>query len=149
VSALTTPKLVVTIGAGGAGSAGQDQGAELGGDGGAGAPGILKYAARTDVLVPANVLPLQPTFTGTMTKADNAVVTFPNYGAGLWVICVFGGSGGKLSLGNVETHVSGAYVRLWDGCTATFISDKTPVDLSVSALAVTYEYNFYKLSEWV
>jgi len=31
---------------------------------------------------------------------------------------------------------------------ATFVSDKTPVDLASSAGAYTVEYQFYKLSEW-
>lgn len=145
ISALANPKIVVVVGAGGAGSAGFS-GA---GAGGAGSPGVLKYAARATTLVPANVLPLRPTFTGTMSKANNAAVVFPNYGAGLWVLNCQGASGTNLNLGIIETHTNGSFVRLFDGCVATFISDKTPVDIAVSTLAIVYEYQFYKLSEWV
>lgn len=143
ISALANPKLVIVVGTGGAGSAGQS-GA---GAGGAGSPGIVKYAPRSTLLVPANVLPLQPTFTGSIVKAASSVITFPAYGAGLWVLNV--ATAVNLDLGIIETHTAGNRVRLGTGSSAVFISDKTPVDLFTSAAAYTVEYQFFKLSEWV
>lgn len=143
LAALANPKLVITIGdpgLGGAGVAG-------GNNGGAGSQGIVKYRARSVDLVPASVLPMQPTYTGTITKAAGGVLTFPNYGAGFWCLSAQGAAG--LLLDYVETHVNGKQVRLTQGNYAAFISDKTPVDLATSATAVTYDYQFYKLGPWV
>ena len=47
------------------------------------------------------------------------------------------------------THASGKTVKLTNGNYACFVSDVTPVDDAVSATAVTYEYQFFKLGNWV
>lgn len=143
VSALTAPKLVITIGAGGAGSAGQG-GA---GAGAAGSPGIVKYTAKTLTELPASILPMQPTYTGTIAKAASAVMTFPNYGAGLWVLNTQGPSI-DMDIATVSTHLDGSTIRVF-GTFASFVSDKTPVDTTTSAGAYTVEYQFYKLGNWV
>ncbi len=139
ISAYANPKLVIVIGAGGLGGG-------TGRKGGSGSPGRVVYSTRAAADAPANVLPLQPTFSGSIVKAASSALTFPAYGAGLWILSVTGSA--ALDLGQVETHVSGQTVRVLLTGTATIISDKTPVDLASSAGAYTVDYQFYKLSEW-
>lgn len=136
ITAYANPKLVITIGSGGLGSSGA----------GSGSPGIVKYTAQAISLIPANVIPLQPTYTGTISKTSGGLLTFPSLGAGFWIISA---QGNNLLLDYVQTHASGKQVRLVQGNFASFISDITPLDLATSTTAVTYDYQFFKLGAWV
>jgi hypothetical protein len=139
---IANPRLVITTGVGGNGALSNS----IAGNGGAGSPGFVRYTTRAAIETRASVLPLQPTFTGTISKAAGGALTFPNLGAGFWEISA---QGGNLLLDLIETHVAGNTIRLVNGAFASFISDKTPVDLATSATAVTYDYRFYKLGAWV
>lgn len=140
ISAYANPKLVIVIGAAGVGTTGSYS------NGANGSPGVVQYMAQTVTLVPASVLPINPTYTGSLSKANGGLLTFPNYGAGLWCLS---GTGAGLQVGWVKTHASGAQVRLWEDNFATFVSDITPVDLTADGGAISYTYQFYKLGSWV
>ncbi len=142
ISGYANPKLVIVIGAAGAGTSGGSRG----GAGGNGSPGVVQYTAQAIVMVPASVLPMAPTFTGTITKTSGGLLTFPAYGAGFWCLSA---QGSDLLLDYVKTHASGKQVRLTSGNFASFVSDITPVDLATSSTAVTYDYQFYRLGPWV
>jgi hypothetical protein len=144
LSALANPKLVITIGAKGNGAT-NGLAAMKAGDG---SPGIVKYVATSSVLVPAGVVPIRPTFTGTIVKANAAAAVFPNLGAGLWFLFTTTGVA-NIDLGLIETHVAGTTFPVFAEKSTCFISDKTPVDTVAGGGAVTITYHFYKLTDWV
>jgi hypothetical protein len=144
VSSLANPQLVITIGTKGL----RADVASGAGDGGDGSPGLVKYVATSTELVPAGVLPIRPTFSGSLSKASGAALVFPDLGAGLWVLSSTA-AGINLNLQAIETHISGLQTYGSTQETITFVSDKTPVDLVTSTGARTYNYQFYKLTDWV
>jgi hypothetical protein len=144
VSALANPKLVITIGAKGNGAT-NGLSTMVGGNGSA---GIVKYVARSSVLVPAGVLPIRPTFTGTIVKANAAAAVFPDLGAGYWVLFTTTGLA-TIDLELIETHQDGTTFPVFAAKSTNFISDKTPVDVAAGGGAVTISYHFYKLTDWV
>ncbi|WP_284324904.1 phage tail protein [Cypionkella aquatica] len=139
VSAYANPKLVIAQGAGGLAPS-------TGRKGGIGSPGMIKYSTRATVPAPADVIPLSPTVTGSISKVGFSV-TFPNLGAGLWVLSEVAGTN-NLDIGLVDIG-DGASVMIYQVNTATFMSSKTPVRLSGGGSASrAINYAFYSMGNW-
>lgn len=137
VSALANPKLVITIGAGGSTGANKSS---------AGTGGIVKIATSTIVSVPANVVPLRPTASGTFVKAANATgdTVFPDLGPGLWIIS--GVNSELLCLNQLRITDTGPIsVKGANARSMTFVADIRPNIIVGNATAVTIVYAFYSM----
>jgi len=135
VSALTDPKIVITIGASGLGGAGSPGNGFFGGNGSAGRIDSLVVDTRP---VAADVIPLTPTTIGLMNNSG----PFPDLGAGLWVLSAAAQT--NITLGTIEV-APGASVYAVYGQVATFISSQTPVITSGWAYNHAVTYLFYKM----
>lgn len=141
---LTAPKLVITIGAKGT----CPDVASSNYPGKDGSPGMVIVDQIISSVVPAGVIPLYPTATGTFTKAANATgnTVFPNLGAGMWVIAE--NTGAVMGLNSLQiTDSLGASLALTltNALTATFVSNTRPNILTGNGTARTIKYAFYKM----
>jgi hypothetical protein len=141
ISALTSPRLVIAIGAAGAGAGVGDQ------KGGNGAPGLVRYAVGNTVPVRASVVPRAPTAWGTFTKPASATgnTHFPDLGPGLWLISADGIS--NLEIGYVEVSPSVTTAYLYYGSSAMFVASQRPNIVSGgSATSRTIRYQFWAMT---
>jgi hypothetical protein len=132
ISHLSNPKLVITIGAAGSGASGSASG-------GNGAPGLLEYTVTEVSAFRADVIPLEPTATGTMLCQG----PFPNLGAGFWVLSR--NVSGNMDFGDVEINDSGKTIRMHETNSMSFVSSKTPVILNTPYPNKTINYQFFKM----
>lgn len=132
VSALTSPKMVITIGDGGLSPASSLYHGVKG-------RVVLSHTAGLPLL--AGPLPRSPTSSGTMSN-DNG--SFPNLGPGLWLISTQGGDP-NCGLDNVEVDDVGTIIRATFGGSAVVIGNKTPVISGRTSAVRTLNYNFYPL----
>lgn len=133
------PRIQVVIGAGGTGAVNGsgDQAA-------AGVAGAARYSYDIARDIPADVLPLEPTATGTISKVGLST-TFPGLGAGLWVLHVDGEV--NMDIGLVDVG-PGPQINMRTG-TITFISSRTPVLVSSAWNSnKTIKYAFYSMGNW-
>lgn len=128
---LADSKLEITIGSAGAGDT---LGDAAGGDG---SPGRVRIIEETSNPTRADVIPYEPTLTGTFNNSG----PFPDLGAGFWVLSAVGNA--ELDMGEIEI-ATGATVNANNVTTASFISAKTPVVVSTDA-ARTVHYSFHKM----
>lgn len=138
LSGWAAPAMEVTIGAGGAGGTGSSPGA-------AGQPGAARYTYTTTTDLPADVVPLKPTATGTFSRVANVAGSFPNLGAGLWVLDT-GAAGTGLYLAEVDVG-DGVVTEIWNVAHATIMSSATPTFSAYSANRTIY-YKFYSMGSW-
>lgn len=141
ISALSSPRLVITIGTAGVGGGGGGQ------RGGNGAPGLVRYAVGNTVPVRASVIPRAPTAWGTFTKAANATgnTHFPDLGPGLWLISADGNS--NLEIGYVEVSPGVTTAYLYYGSSAMFVASQRPNIVSGgSATSRTIRYQFWAMT---
>lgn len=148
VSAYANPRLVITVGAGGTAGGGASGFYEFDpgpSGGGSGSPGQIKVSSSSTQIVPAGVIPLYPTATGTFTKAASATgaTVFPDLGIGMWVLTE--NTGNLLSLNSVEIDTFGSTLNLTSAYSACFVANKRPVILVGNASARTIRYAFYKM----
>jgi hypothetical protein len=134
LSGYAAPAIEIIIGAGGDGA----------GNGAAGGGGRVKYSYSMAVDIKADVVPLTPTATGSFSKAASVNGTFPNLGAGIWVLRT--NSDIMLNIGNIQVTV-GHDIWVWNTNLVTLISDKTPT-WTASANARTIYYTFYSMGSW-
>lgn len=137
-STWAAPAIEVTIGAGGVGGSGAYPGA-------AGQPGAARYTYSTVTDLPADVVPLKPTATGTFSRVANVAGSFPNLGAGLWVLDT-GPAGTGLYLAEVDVG-GGIITEIWNVAHATIMSSATPTFSAYSANRTIY-YKFYSMGSW-
>lgn len=137
ISNLTTPNLVITVGALGNGAPGG--GPNNGGIGGKGAPGRVDYYVASTQAFRADVIPLEPTAKGTMLCQG----PFPDLGAGYWVLCRT--ASGNMDIGDIEINTSGQTIRLHETQAASFVSSKTPVVINTPYPGKTLSYQFFKM----
>lgn len=143
VSALANPTLVITLGDGGAG--GIDLGSTVTG-GGKGSPARLTLTIRVASDVPADVVPLVRTFTGSFTKPNNGTDSFPDYGAGFWQLST---AGAGLQLGDIELDTIGTVLKSNPAATSlSFFSAKTPKNLGVFNTSRTIDFIFHAMGNW-
>ncbi|NTT87831.1 hypothetical protein [Tabrizicola fusiformis] len=142
VSTLTSPKLVVSIGAGGAGGYST---VHTYGWGGAGAGGLLQYTVINEVPLRASVIPWEPTAFGTFSKPANTTgYVFPDLGPGLWVIS--SNDSNAMGLGNVQVNDSGQNIFIYQDTSATFVASVRPyIPSGGSANSRTIRYQFYAM----
>lgn len=137
ISAYANPQLEITVGSAAAAVT----------YAGAGSKGVVYYAALGIQSIPADVVPLTPTASGTFTKAASAVgsAIFPNLGSGLWLLEVDGLLG--LNIGTVQIDGVNT-IRLINNQNATFFSSKTPNITVGNTTARTITYKFYSMANW-
>ncbi|MDB5658306.1 MAG: hypothetical protein JWS10_921 [Cypionkella sp.] len=137
ISGYAAPAIEITIGNGGDGA----------GNGGAGGKGRVVYSYSADKDIAADVVPMTPTNTGTMSKVG-LVVTFPNLGAGFWVLQEDAGTD-NLDIGLVDIG-GGVSIMIRSQCgVASFFAAKTPVRLSGGFSANrTIRYAFHSMGKW-
>lgn len=138
ISSLVDPKIEITVGSGGSGYSGST-GSRKGGNG---ADGLVKIREIATAPTPADVIPLRPTYAGTINNPSNNP-TLPDYGAGMWVL--YTSSGADLDMGNIEIDDEGTIVRVNGFGSLTFISSKTPVWTSGGSSGQDIVYRFYKM----
>ncbi|SEB61156.1 hypothetical protein [Rhodobacter sp. 24-YEA-8] len=141
VSGYASPRIRVVVGAGGlpgAGGAGWNSGDP-------GTPGrvVMSYSAARDVK--ADVLPLEPTAVGSFVTTATGAGSFPNLGAGLWILHRNTATNG-VGLGYV-TLSPGNVVRAYQDGSATLISSQTPTYTSGEANWTVF-YSFYAMGSW-
>ncbi|WP_233093094.1 hypothetical protein, partial [Paracoccus sp. IB05] len=139
LSGYASPRIRVVVGAGGlpgAGGAGWNSGDP-------GTPGrvVMSYSAARDVK--ADVVPLEPTATGSFVTAGSG--SFPNLGAGLWILHRNTAANG-IGLGYV-TLSPGTVVRAYQDGSSTLISSQTPTYTGGEA-SYTVFYAFYAMGSW-
>ncbi len=142
VSALTAPKLVVTIGAAGQ-KAGQTTNPYQGANG---STGRVRLFAEFTSEIPADVVPLQPTAQGTFVKpgSSGTLQSFPDLGAGLWFLWTTNDTG----IGMQEINITPEQpIRIWNTQYASFVSSMTPTYLT-SSTSRTIAYVFYSMGSW-
>jgi hypothetical protein len=132
VSAVVSPRLVITIGAAGTGAA-------------AGSPGVVRLEQSLAVLVPAGVIPLYPTAAGTFAKAANAtgITVFPNLGLGMWVLTELDGN--ELRIGRVVVDTFANFMDVLQARSVTFIANRRPEVTIGDGNARTIRYLFYRM----
>lgn len=96
--------------------------------------------------VPADVVPLIPTASGTFSRNAGQAGSFPNLGAGLWVIDS-GTSWAAMYLDEV-TISPGHVVNMGGHPFRTFVSSQTPTFTNVGAGSRTIHYKFYSMGSW-
>lgn len=140
VSEYSNPEIAFTIGAAGAGSS-YPTGTASGGNG---SPGVAYYSFTSAEEQTADVVPLSPSFSGTMNSAG----PFPDLGSGLWVLYTDWPDGGFEHLGLDETQISasGATIQSVYGQSATFVSDITPIPIQ-TRYGRTIFYHFYEMGQ--
>lgn len=136
ISGLTDPKIEITIGSGGNGN---NAGSKNGGDG---ADGRVRVREISSQPTPADVIPIQPTYTGTFSNPLTNV-TFPDHGAGFWV--VYATAGNDLDIGIIEIDDNGNTTRVNGFGSLSFVSAKTPVWSSGGSSGSDIGYLFYKM----
>lgn len=130
ISSWTTPKIQITIGAGGSGGG---SGPEKGGDG---VGGAVAYQTMAGAVADADVLSLAPTATGTITKTT-AAGQFPDLGPGYWEVWV---AGSDLQLSGVVPSV-GVSMDLTNLRAATIMASQR-VSYAAAGAARTISYTF-------
>ncbi|WP_157971203.1 hypothetical protein [Pseudogemmobacter bohemicus] len=141
LSGYATPRIRITLGAGGlpgAGGAGWNTGDP-------GTPGrvVMSYSAARDVR--ADVVPLEPTAVGSFVTTTTGAGAFPDLGAGLWILHRNTATTG-IGLGYV-TLSPGNVVRAYQDGSATLISSQTPTYTGGEA-SYTVFYVFYAMGSW-
>lgn len=142
VSGLANPQIEIDVGLGGVNTdvpAGYSVGFP-------GVNGRASYTTRIASDIPADVVPVVPSFVGSFTKAANATggTVFPNLGPGIWVL---NGNGLSLSIGTVEVaDLSTHFIS--NETTATFVASKRPIITTGVATARTINYLFYSMTQW-
>ena len=131
ISSLTSPNILVSIGAGGLG-----RGARESMDGGNGSPGYARIYLQASADIQANVIPLAPSAEGTM----NAAGPYPDLGAGLWE--VFTSDGSPVYLGWVG-GAGASTIRLHEPSYVSFVSSQTPWHSSGGHTKTVYYKFFY------
>lgn len=97
------------------------------------------------VSVPANVVPLRPTASGSFTKGASATgsLVFPDLGAGLWILNT--SASGLLYLDQVKISSDDKRIRAANARSVTFVADIRPNITVGNANAATIEYVFYSM----
>lgn len=139
ISALTDPQLVITIGARGDGGSSSDPGDD-------GGRGQIIYRTRGASFVQADVIPLQPTASGSFFKNGDAAFDFPDLGPGMWIIWR-DNDAGLLDLLDVEISDANQTVRVNSEGTTTFVASKTPRCLGGDPSNRDVRYLFYKMGD--
>ncbi|MCL4066697.1 hypothetical protein M3484_08940 [Pseudomonas sp. GX19020] len=103
----------------------------------------MSYSAARDVK--ADVLPLEPTAVGSFVTTATGAGSFPNLGAGLWILHRNTATNG-VGLGYV-TLSPGNVVRAYQDGSATLISSQTPTYTSGEANWTVF-YSFYAMGSW-
>lgn len=136
VSSYPNPSLVITIGA--AGSSPYAWKAKA---------GVVTLKTFSSGVVPAGVIPFEPTATGSFARAASQTgpAVFPNFGTqkGLWVLST--SSGAALDM-NIEIDTVGTVVVTGSAATASFVASKRPNITFSGATAKTILYAFYRMS---
>ncbi len=140
VSTWSSPQIEITIVAGGAG--GSAAGHTAGQPGQAGA---VLYTYITAKNAPADVVPLEPTAVGSFVTAAGGAGSFPDLGAGIWILHRNTGADG-IGLGYV-TLSAGNTVRAHETGTVTLIAGQTPTYASALG-SWTVWYSFYSMGSW-
>lgn len=143
---LTTPKLVVTIGGGGAAGTGGVPGTD-------GRLGMILVQQVLSQVVPCGVVPLYPTITGQFSKPANATgnTIFPDYGPGMWVLADSASNPlylNKLRIGCAAVGKTQDLV-LTNARTVTFVTRDRPNIITGNSNAMTYDYAFHKMKTGV
>lgn len=142
VSAYANPKLVITIGAGGANNGPTSNPYKAA----AGSSGRAYVTATSIVEVPADVVPLVPTATGSFSRVANTPGSFPDLGAGFWLIDT-GSANTAMQMGLI-TIAPGVQVRRDSPTDAAFFSSQTPAYQSNANSTRTIFYTFYSMGSW-
>lgn len=143
VSGLAAPKLVITIGAGGAGGIETADAKKT--NGGNGSPGMVKLQSQAEVVVPAGVVPHVRSGAGQFVKAANATgaAIFPDLKPGIWILQEDGGAG--LALNGVVIDAAGTTLKLANASSACFVAEIRP-DISIgNGNARTINWQFFSL----
>ncbi len=141
VSGLTAPRLFVTIGQGGDGGSTSDNDQGLGGRG---SDGLVRYTAYTASDIAADVVPMAPTSTGTMSSHG----PFPDLGPGHWTIYTNNPSTENVTFGDLDIGLAGEVFRAVYGSSTSFFAPKTPVVMTTPYSAKTLQYMFRKMGDW-
>jgi hypothetical protein len=136
VIGLTSPNLLITRGAGGAGGSGSLQ------DGSAGFPGAVEANIMTSVMQPAGVIARKPTATGTFAVTGVVAGTFPNISPnrGLWVL-----TGTPTNFTINYTPENTTIVVPLNASSISFIASKTPTWNTAHSTTRTVYYAFYPM----
>ena len=146
ISSLSNPKLIISIGNGGAG--GVPKGTSLTNvRGAAGSSGQVKYTYSMDAEIIADVVPLQPTAVGSFDKESGATGTavFPDLGPGLWVLDA---ANSTLVIGTIEIDNQGTLIHANSALNVTFFASKRPNVVKGVGTARTIRYAFYSMGNW-
>ncbi len=133
VSGWANPKIQITIGAGGTGGAQIDTWSGAGGTGGA---GRVIYETTATFDIPADVVPLKPTATGTFSSSGSS---FPDLGAGFWLV-------GDPDNGISAVNPGDGSIAVGSGAHFSFFSSQTPTYTRNATKTVTYK--FYSMGSW-
>ena len=136
------PQIEIVIGSRGAGHSYSNSYAYTAG---AGSPGRVVYTWSADKDIPADVIPLEATDKGAFVKTHNVAGSFPDLGAGLWVI--FTRNNDNLNLGSVTVDDAGSTIFLWDTKNASFVSSRTPT-YPGNANTRTIDFLFFPMGSW-
>ena len=133
VSGLANPKLVVTIGAGGAGGI---ETASTMTNGGAGTGGLVRVVPFSSAVVPAGPVPFRRTFSQDFTRTANMgnagwqQIFSGTYKPGIWTL--FEKNGANMECNLIVDNIS-SMISAWNVQTITFIAERTPFVQSSSA----------------
>jgi len=135
LSAYANPQLEIVLGS-------------IGGNGGSsstnGTPGRVMYSTAPLVEIPADVVPLKPTASGTFNTTAGAAFTFPNLGPGYWYISTV--SGLPLNIGYPQTS-PGISLLVYYNVEASFFASQTPYVPSVY-VSRGINYTFHSMAKW-
>ena len=146
VSLLTAPRLVITIGAPGAGGIPTGT-TNTKVSGAAGSAGRVAYTHSAFTDIPADVIPLKPTSVGSFAKAAGATgsTIFPDLGPGLWILDA---ANSTLVIGTIEIDDQGTLIHANSALNVTFFASKRPLVVSGVGTARTIRYAFYSMGNW-
>lgn len=136
-SPIANPRIRIVVGAGGGG------GAPAGSRGQAGSPGtagVVDYIVQTADEVKAGVIPYAPTAQGQFSVQNGQGGSFPNLGAGMWIITTANNT--DINMGLMTASFQNTIPSR--GRIMTFISDRTPV-YAGGSVNQTINYKHYAM----
>ena len=142
ISTWKNPQIEIVIGSGGAGGVATS---ETGVSGGAGSPGRVMYSYSTVKDIPADVVPLEPTAVGSFVTHSSGAGSFPNLGAGYWMIHRNTASDG-VGLGYV-TVAPNSILRMNESGVVSFVSSQTPTYTGGLGSRQVW-YSFHSMGNW-
>lgn len=142
VSGWAAPQVEVVIGPGGPRGT---QGYDPGNNNTPGNDGAVIYQTSAGEDARADVVPIEPTAHGTFLKAANTAGSFPDLGAGFWLIRnVSGGAG--MALGSVDPG-DGNLWTINDQVECALFASETPT-YTGGPSAYTISYRFHSMGAW-